>query len=165
MNLLATQQAAAIAGTRRLVLVPAVISEALFIFADDAATRRVRIDRELLTASGLSTLEIELGEEELVAYVGHASQVDDGEAQAIAVAQARQLPLLSDDNGAIRLAAMLNIEVETTLDLSRAWSEGKGGILVRDAMRSLRRRANYAPPRSHPLRKWYLTTLNENDTG
>lgn len=165
MNLLATQQAAAIAATRRLVLVPAVINESLFIFADDAATRRVQINRDLLISSGLRTLEIELCEEELVAYVGHASQVDDGEAQAIAVAQARRLPLLSDDNGAIRLAAMLNIKVETTLDLSRAWSEGKSDIVVRDAMHSLRQRANYAPPRSHPLRQWYLSALNENDEG
>ena len=155
MNLLATQQAAAIAATRRLVLVPAVINESLFIFADDAATRRVQINRDLLIASGLRTLEIELREEELVAYVG----------QAIAVAQARRLPLLSDDNGAMRLAAMLNIKVETTLDLSRAWSEGKSGIIVRDAMHSLRQRANYAPPRSHPLRQWYLSALNESDTG
>ena len=161
MNLLATQQAAAIVGTRRLLLVPAVISESLFIFADNAATRRVRVDRDLLIASGLRTLETELREEELAAYVGHASQVDDGEAQAIAVAQARQLPLLSDDNGAMRLAALLNIRVETTLELSHAWSEGQSSIVVRDAMRSLRRRANYAPPRSHPLRKWYLSVLNE----
>lgn len=161
MNLLATQQAAAIVGTRRLLLVPAVISESLFIFADNAATRRVRVDRDLLIASGLRTLETELREEELAVYVGHASQVDDGEAQAIAVAQARQLPLLSDDNGAMRLAALLNIRVETTLELSHAWSEGQSSIVVRDAMRSLRRRANYAPPRSHPLRKWYLSVLNE----
>lgn len=165
MNLLATQQAAAIAGTRRLVLVPAVISESLFIFADDASMRRVRIDRDLLRANGLSTLDTELSEEELVAYVGHASVVDDGEAQAIAVAQARRLPLLSDDNRAMRLAAMLNIRVETTLELSRVWSEGQSSTVVRDAMRSLRRRANYAPPRLHPLREWYRNVLGENDSG
>jgi predicted nucleic acid-binding protein len=163
MNLLATQEAAAIAGARRLVLVPAVVSESLFIFADDAATRRVRIDRDLLIASGLRTLETELREEELVAYVGYASQVDDGEAQAIAIAQARQLPLLSDDNGAMRLAAVLNIMVETTLDLSRAWSKDQSSFAVRNAMRSLRSRANYARPRSHPLRDWYVDLLKERN--
>ena len=162
MNLLATQYAAPILGQRRLVLAPAVTGEALFIYADDAASKRLRIDKAFILGNSLEVLEVALDDRETAAYVKYAAQIDDGEAQAIAIAQERHLALLSDDNGAIRLAAKLGLTVETTLELAHAWAQKASISVVKQAMRALRRRANYAAPRTHPLRDWYLEMLDES---
>lgn len=162
MNLLATGHAAAMLGDRRLLLVSAVIAETLFIYSDITASSRLTIDRAFIHGNGLKVIETALDDDELISYVRYAGMVDDGEAQAIAVAENRSIPLLSDDNAATRLAQNLGIPIVTTLDLARAWSNNQSAAVVKEAMLGLRFRANYAAPRSHPLRSWYLEVLRDD---
>lgn len=91
-----------------------------------------------------------------------AQYVDDGEAETIAIAAERGIPLLTDDNGALRLAPTLSIETITTLDLMHAWAQRESNLDVRTALQRMRARANYAPPRKHPLRKWYSNLTEEH---
>jgi len=85
-----------------------------------------------------------------------AQDVDDGEAEALAVAAERAIPILTDDNAAMRLAGSLGIRVVTTLDVLYDWSQNKQPERVRGAVRSMRVLANYAPPRRHARHAWYL---------
>jgi predicted nucleic acid-binding protein len=144
MNLFATGHLDAIAGSHRLILVPKVTEEAIFIYSDDSRSARISIDSSLLRESGLEIVATTLSEVESALSVKYAVEIDDGEAQSIAVASTRGLPLLTDDNGAMKLAARLGIPIQTTLRLARLWGEAQPRNAVVNAMRSLRARANYA---------------------
>lgn len=101
-----------------------------------------------------------LSETQRVSAVQFAVEVDDGEAEALAVAKDRGVLLITDDTAAIRLARMLNIPFETTLDLLHAWSKDRAADEVRTVLAAVRHRASFAPPRSHPLRSWFLGAIN-----
>jgi predicted nucleic acid-binding protein len=120
---------------------------------------KASIDSAYIAAAGLDVTEISLTETEQIQAVRFAADVDDGEAEALAVAKERALPLLSDDLGAARVASRYAIPLKTTLDLIYVWANGAPAPDVSRALRSLRARANYAPPRSHPLRAWYLLNI------
>jgi predicted nucleic acid-binding protein len=90
-------------------------------------------------------------------FVKYARIVDDGEAEALAIAKARGVLLLTDDRAAIRLASDVGIAVETTLDLLESWASNRPAERVSAALKSFAARAQYAPPRGHRLRQWFLS--------
>jgi predicted nucleic acid-binding protein len=155
LNVLATSRARDVLNDRRLLLTPKVRAEMLFVYADDTRTTRVQINDDLLRHEGVQTLQATLTEREIVASVAHATEMDDGEAESLAVAALRSMPLLSDDLAVARVAPRVGVVLETTLELVEAWSKERSVEDVRTALVSLRLRANYAPPRSHPLRAWF----------
>lgn len=156
MNLAALDVAAEILGTRRLLVAPGVLGEALYIFTDDTRATRTPVDAALLAARGINWIPVMLSTQEQSCFIRNARVVDDGEAQALAVAEIRKITLLSDDRAAARLAASLNVPVETTLDLLAAWSGGQPDERVAGVLKLFQVRAQYAPPRGHPLRRWFL---------
>jgi predicted nucleic acid-binding protein len=97
---------------------------------------------------------------ELADYVSFAGEVDDGEAQALAIAKHRKLILLTDDRKAARIAARgdVGVEVVTTVGVLKEWI---GQVKVTDAavckvierMESL---ARFAPPRRSADSEWWL---------
>jgi predicted nucleic acid-binding protein len=141
---------------RRLILTPKVHAEALFIYADDSRATRVPVDDSMLLDSGIDAHLAELTEQEVISSVSFTAEMDDGEAESLAVALSRSLPLLSDDLAVARVAPRVGVTVNTTLELVAAWGATVTDQEVRDALRSLRCRANYAPPRSHKLRNWFV---------
>ncbi len=64
------------------------------------------------------------GEAEMGDYIDFASEMDDGEAQALAIAKHRGFILLSDDNKAVKVARRPEVAVKTisTVDILRAWA-------------------------------------------
>jgi predicted nucleic acid-binding protein len=159
MNLLATGQCGAIIREVRLLIAPAVLAEAIYIYADDSRTVTVPVDDALLQREKVSYLAVELGNEETTLAVRYAQQLDDGEAQSLAVALHRNIKVLTDDVAGARVAGLLGLGVVTTLELIRAWAEADSRADVAAALRSMRVRANYAVPRSHPLADWYASQL------
>ncbi len=57
-------------------------------------------------------------------YIDFASEMDDGEAQALAIAKHRGFILLSNDNKAVKVARRPEVAVKTlsTVDILRAWA-------------------------------------------
>ena len=72
----------------------------------------------------LSVLETE-NEGELADYITFAGEVDDGEAQALAIAKHRGFVLLTDDRKATKIAAREDVAVRTitTAGVLREWVE------------------------------------------
>jgi hypothetical protein len=157
MNVLATGRAAAILGPRRILLSPKVRAESLYIYSDATKTRRQPIDAELLEREGVTFTDAELNDVERVLAVRFAALVDDGEAETLALAAARRIAVLSDDIGAEKVARAEGIPLETTLRLLRDWSVGRNEVEVKEALIGLRARANYAPPRGHVQRSWFIS--------
>lgn len=157
MNVLATGRAAAILGERRILLSPKITAEALYIYADTTKTERQSIDHSLLEAEGIRFLTVDLEPNERILAVRFALLVDDGEAEALAIAVTRQMPILSDDVAAGKIAVSEGIALETTLDLVRSWSIDQNPCVLAAAIVGMRIRANYAPPRSHPQRSWFVS--------
>jgi hypothetical protein len=159
MNVLATGRAAAILGERRILLSPKVEGESLYIYADTTKTARQPIDHSLLEAEGIHFIPAGMEPSERILAVRFAALVDDGEAEALAIALARRIPILSDDVAAAKVALSERIPLQTTLDLVRTWSVGRDPRELSDAVIGMRFRANYVPPRSHPQRSWFLAQL------
>jgi predicted nucleic acid-binding protein len=161
MNLLATGKCEAITRGSRLLIAPAVLTEAIYIYADASRNERTLINEELLRTERVEFVTLELSDEEITLAVRYAERVDDGEAQTLAVAYHRGISVLTDDVAGLRLAATLGLGVATTLDLIRKWSELDGAPDAAAALRAMRLRANYAVPKSHPLASWYSAQLQE----
>jgi predicted nucleic acid-binding protein len=100
-------------------------------------------------------VKTELDDREKALAVRFALSVNDGEAEALAVASVRNLPIFSDDTAAIRVASCERLRRETTLDMMLAWSSTADPSMVTQALLDLARLANYIPSRRHPLRAWF----------
>jgi predicted nucleic acid-binding protein len=80
----------------QLVVASAVCAETLYI-RDASSGDLVKIDQEPQLSSGvLEKTDLET-EDERAAYIAYATQLDDGEAMSLAIAEARHLPLATDD--------------------------------------------------------------------
>lgn len=158
--MLATGRAAEILGSRRLLLAPTVRAEALFVYEDASRAARVLVDEALLAREQVESLAVDLDAVEVAAAVRLGAHMGDGEAEALAVASARRIPILSDDNAVARIAGEVETSHDTTLGLLFEWSVGRPADSVRDAIAALRARANYAPPRSHRFRAWFAANSN-----
>ena len=124
MSLVASDEAAAIlrAADVRLVICPEVESEALYLEAESSGERRP-VDLKQLYDDGVAA-NAALSDAEIDLFVQLAREVDDGEAQALAIASTRQLNLATDDRRAARVAARLNIQTIDTPELTLNWSAG-----------------------------------------
>ena len=116
------------------------------------------------TAGLLERMEVET-EAERAAYVTYAAQrLDDGEAMSLALAEARQLSLATDDRRARLLVARENIPVElhSTVSLLRQWESlcqvprrEMGQILAR-----IQEAARFAPRAPGDEHAWWTQRLN-----
>jgi predicted nucleic acid-binding protein len=135
--------------------------ESLFVYTDDERKVRARIDHDRIVNSGLRYEVVTPTDPERILTVQFAAEVDDGEAESLAVAKYRGLKLLSDDIAAMRLAAAQGIVILTTLDLLHEWSARADFESSKKAARSIASRASYSPPKIHPLRDWYLDKISD----
>jgi predicted nucleic acid-binding protein len=83
-----------------------VLNEAEFTreFGPDGAPQMVPLDVNALTQLGLWLPARPETEQEIEDYVNFAIEVDDGEAQALAIAKHRGFVLLTDDRKAVKVA-------------------------------------------------------------
>lgn len=101
------------------------LKEALFVRDFDAqgGVRKVTLDpTSVITDGNLQVLSLSNAREH-ASLVEFALDLDDGEAQALSLAQHRQLVLVTDDRPALRAAVAPRVAVQTleTPDVLMAW--------------------------------------------
>lgn len=137
----------------------AVLTESLYVHVelDDGTVHKSPIElRQLIDDGTLLACEAEPGAE-LDLYVDLATQLDDGEAMALAVAKSRGWTLSTDDRKAQRIADELSVAVLTTPELIKTWSElaAASADELQQTIRRIEILASFFPPASHPLYDWW----------
>lgn len=137
----------------------AVVVESLFIYDKqaDGTTARIPIDLQPLIADAvLHTCDVK-DDLELDRYVHLASQIDDGEAMALAIAHTRGWTIASDDRKAIRLATEHSVSVLTTPDVIKKWSDTTNPtpLELQQVVARIETLAAYFPSSRHHLREWW----------
>lgn len=161
MNLVASGEASAVmrfVGFTLLVS-PQVEGEALYLERDPSGVRE-RIDLEPLFDDG-TLVRASLSPIEIDEFVAFARDVDDGEAQALALAKVRHVPVATDDRRAIRVAMELGIVVMDTPELMLRWTESVRVSRAAAALRRIERQARFTPRPRHPLRTRWESVRNE----
>ncbi len=157
MNIVATGRAHEIlAAGGGALLCPQVEAEVLYLEADDEMSPPEPIDLGPLIASG-ALERVSMSRSEVDLFVQFAAEVDDGEAQVIAVAVERAGLPATDDRRARRLAINRRDEVVGTPEILKHWSDASGAEVeeVRVAIERVERRAHFRPRRDHPLAAWW----------
>lgn len=97
------------------------------------------------------------GTAEFDAFVEFAQLLDDGEASCVAIAKSRQWVVATDDRKALRICSQHQIEVITTPELIKHWSEAKSieTADVADAIGRIERFASFRPGRTNDLYEWW----------
>lgn len=114
-----------------------------------------------LLQSGLLTICKLENEREEELYVDYSSQLGDGEAMSIAIAQSRGYILATDDRKARRIfleAVPKPDSLFSTSDLIRSWAESN--LIPPDqlkiALLNIQHRANFIPRRIDPNFQWWI---------
>jgi hypothetical protein len=156
MNLVATNQATEILSVRRSPMRVCAVTERELIYICDGEGRRVSIDLSPLFTAGV-LVRVDLTAAETARYVGLAAEIDDGEAQVLAVAAIRGLPAATDDRRARRCAERLAVPIISTTMLLRAWAESAkpSPMALRETLIRIERGANHVPARDDPSRAWW----------
>lgn len=147
----------------------AVIEEALFTYdLDEGGHPTARpIDLRSCIASGVIQVCSVRDAEEIKRYVRLASELDDGEAMALAIASYRGWMLATDDRKTIRFAESLRVRVLTTPELIKRWADGKAAETdeLRDVLRRIQLLASFTPRRSGPLYEWWTRHAESKNPG
>jgi predicted nucleic acid-binding protein len=103
-------------------------------------------------------------EPEIADYLEFARVIDDGEAQAIALAKHRGFILLTDDRKALKMAHREDVGVRTisTTDVLREWIE-KAAVdpaTIRTVLKRIRELAKYVPAKNSPDLAWWIAQQN-----
>lgn len=139
----------------------AVLREAQYIwqFAPDGSRSQVPIDLQTPVAEGLLNVVQPESDAELDAYVEFASELDDGEAQAMAIAMHRGFILLTDERKALQIAQRADVAVRTitTSQVLQKWVEQSAANVVQlpEVLRSIEVRARFRPRQDTPDGEWW----------
>jgi predicted nucleic acid-binding protein len=168
MNLLATNCAVEMLKDLGMVFIvsPAVASESIYLESADVSGERDLVD--LLTLEEAGVLErTNLGDNDVELLIELVQQVDDGEAQAIAIAEERGLPLATDDRKARLVAEERgNVLLSTPEVLQlRQVTANVSDSRVSSILRLIERRSHYRPPADHRLYDWWMRLLLQTDLG
>lgn len=163
INLLASSEIESIlsASASEIMICAAVEKESLYLRSDDpndTSLAPIQIDG-FMRAGVFSICDIDGGAEETL-YVDYASQLDDGEAMSLAIANARDYRLATDDRKARRIyleSVRAKNRLISTSDLIRRWAERKAvsAIRLKSVLLSIQRRANFVPTRSDANFAWW----------
>lgn len=139
----------------------AVVGEAHYIWeiAPDGSRSQVPIDLQTPIADGLLKVVQPESDAELDAYVDFASELDDGEAQAMAIAMHRGFILLTDERKALQIAQRVEVGVRTitTAQVLQKWvahSAANAGRLPQ-VLRSIEERARFRPRQGSVDGEWW----------
>ena len=148
------------ATAHEVLICSAVEKECLYLRSDDplAPAEAVRLD-PLLRAKLLGVCQIESEEEESL-YVNYASELDDGEAMSVALAQARGYALATDERKARRLfeeAVGKAGRLLSTSDLIRGWCEARKipRARLKSTLLQIRTRARFFPAMDDDHYRWW----------
>ena len=119
----------------------------------------VPLDLSSQVASSLIEVVAPTGEHEMTDYINFAEELDDGEAQALAIAKNRNFTLLTDDKKAINIAARMDVGVTTitTAMVVRQWQE-QANVTdeeLRKVLARIEQLARFSPRRGTPDWIWW----------
>ena len=143
----------------RFAIASVVAQEAMYLHNADSGESEM-IDLNPLIGKGiLETLTAE-SEDEKLRYIELALNLDDGEAESVAIAEARNFALATDDKKARNLIKRegLKIELWSTCALLRHW-QSKCSISDSDTnsvLTNIFSRARYRPKSGHPDYDWWM---------
>ena len=160
INLLASERFEDIAHgcDLRFAIVSVVAQESMYLHRAGSSERET-IDLKPLIAQGLlQTLSAD-SENEKLRYIELALNLDDGEAESVAIAEARNFALATDDRKARNLIQRegLKIVLWSTCSLLQQW-QAKCSIPDEDlkaVLTNIFNRARYRPKPGHPHFQWW----------
>lgn len=118
--------------------------------------RQAEVSGAILRATLDTPAEIDL-------YVDLSQELDDGEAQAMAIAKARGFTLLTDDAKARKLAQSVELGVSTvsTATVLRAWAaqDPSHALRIREVVQRISLLARFRPRQDDPESNWWNNLL------
>ena len=135
-----------------------VSKEALFLRDEDSGERE-RINLGDFVDRGMLTILTVQSEAEQLRFIELAMSLDDGEAEAIAIAEKRKYALATDDRKArnVILRQGLQVEIWSTCKLIQHWQQkcSISEVEVGIALASISSRAKYRPKPGHADCDWW----------
>jgi predicted nucleic acid-binding protein len=142
------------------------LGEALFVREFDAsgAMIKVTLDASAVVAQGRLNV-LSLGTtQEYASFIEFAAELDDGEAQALALALHRKRVLVTDDRPAIRVAGGPGVAVGTvgTPELLRAWANAdpKRRARLPEVVRRVAMLGSFQLRKTSPHYEWWQGLLS-----
>ena len=144
-----------------------VLNEALFIRRAPAAAESEptleRVDLSTAIDSGLLQL-CDLSDTENESFVEFAQNVDDGEAQCLAVAKHRGMTFATDDRKATRIATRAAVSVITTPEIIHDWANEteRSEDEVAGIVRNIQAYGNFIPRTGSSKYAWWVRMAERN---
>ncbi len=130
-------------------------------YAADGALVMKKLDLSAYIHHGKLLVERPISDAELDDYLEFACEVDDGEAQALAIAKHRGFILLTDDRKALRLARRPDVGVATisTAAVLQDWAGLRAEHAVRlpEVIARIEKLAKFRPRKDAPEYTWWIT--------
>jgi predicted nucleic acid-binding protein len=141
--------------------------EALFVRhkeSDVDEEERKPVDLNPLVSAGLIKVISIDNEEEQNIFIDLATELDDGEAITIALAECRRCKVATDDRKALRVISVRSlVHSVSTLDLVKRWADTRK--VSKDEIKAVLVRiwtdASYYPGEQHPLYNWWRDMTSE----
>jgi predicted nucleic acid-binding protein len=142
----------------RFAIASVVAQEALYLHNAETGEREKINLQQFVQRGVLEILTVE-SETEKLRYIEIAVDLDDGEAESIAIAEARSYALATDDRKARNIIVRqgLKIELWSTCELLRHW-QNECSISDNDlgsVLANISSRAKYRPKFGHPEFEWW----------
>jgi hypothetical protein len=132
-------------------------------YGADGKLQLVPLDIAGLAASGLLVAVQPETELELEDYVSFATEVDDGEAQALAIAKNRAYSLLTDDYRAAVLARdpSVRVNVISSTDVLKRWAgfREENDARIPQIVRRISELARFTPRADSSDHAWWIDKL------
>lgn len=147
-----------------------VVTETRYVRRPDPAddTKLVREPIDLRPAIDAGVIQVcTPSEGELALFVEIATQVDDGEAMCLAIAQSRGWTLASDDRKARRVAVERGVPLLCTPQIMKQWATVTAASEedVARLLLSVQTFARFCPNRSLPDADWWEETVKKAAPG
>lgn len=156
MNVLATDRLEEIlvANAARGIVCPRTRFESMYLNPRSPSGQRQTIELAPYIAAGI-LVETTLDEDEMATFIRLAAEVDDGEAQVLAVGLHRGLIVATDDRRARNVAAREGIGLRSTPELVLRWAErsARPAHEHRQAIIDIEIRARFRPRLGDPSRQ------------
>jgi predicted nucleic acid-binding protein len=146
----------------------AVLAEAQHVgeYSADGGIVRVPVNLREVLDSGLVAAVKPESDQEIQDYLTFAMELDDGEAQSLALAKHRGFLLLTDDKKALRMARLpeVNVPVLTTPQVLRQWAEIDRNNASRAHMvvKRVQILARFLPAAGSPELDWWFEQLRNS---
>ena len=142
----------------------AALAESLYIRVsdDDGDDRREAIEPQACIDEGLLASVDVQNLEEADLYVRLASDLDDGEAMALAIAKLRGWTIATDDRKAIRFSGNLRVPVVTTPELIQLWVKAihMPSTRVKTHLRRIESGARFSPAEDAQGYDWWTAAVS-----